>query len=333
MKMHLAASLLALACISVTSLHAAPIYHVAQTIPLGSPEKWDFIHFDEQTKRVFVAHATEVTVIDPDSGKVVGHVVEIAGAHDIAVVDGKGYADNGKSGMVTAFDLSTFKAIEQIPADDDADAMLYDTRTHKLLVANGDAHSLSIIDLSSGKRLANLALPGSPEMMAADKNGKVFVNIASANEIARVDPVAMKVDAIWKEPSCEAPHGLAIDQMTYRLFVTCHNAIMIVVNAANGKELSALPIGNGTDGAAFDPVRKLAFSSNRDGTLSVVAEKSPDRFEALGNVRTTPGARTMAIDPSTGRIFLVTGDVASDDGSHLTFKPGSARLIVLEPGK
>lgn len=331
--MRLTAGLLALVFASATSLHAAPVYHVARTIPLGSPEKWDFIHFDEQTKRVFVAHATEVTVVDPDDGKVVGHVAGIAGAHDIAVVDGKGYADNGKTGTVTAFDLSTLKAVAQLPADNDADAMLYETRTHKLLVANGDAHSLSIIDLLSGKRLANVALPGSPEMMAADENGKVFINIASANEIVRVDPVAMKIDATWKEPSCDAPHGLAIDQVAHRLFVTCHNAKMIVVDAVDGRELAVLPIGNGTDGAAFDPLRRLAFSSNRDGTLSVVAEKSADRFEALGNVQTAPGARTMAIDPSTGRIFLVTADVASDAGSHMTFKPDSARLIVLEPGQ
>jgi DNA-binding beta-propeller fold protein YncE len=232
------------------------------------------------------------------------------------------------------------KVVGQIAADSDADAMLYDPQSGKLAVANGDAHSVSIIDVKAGARLANVPLPGSPEMMAADSAGKIYINIASANEIDRLDVASEKIDASWKIPACESPHGLAIDAATKRLFASCHNARMVVVNAENGNVVANLPIGHGTDSAAFDPKRKLAFSANKDGTLSIVQEKSPDSFVSLGNVATAPGARTMAEDPKTGRVFLVTADVAETlpprhpgGDAELKFKPGSVKLIVLAPGK
>lgn len=320
---------------------AAPDYHVAKEVALGVPDKWDFVHFDAQTDRVYVAHGSEITVVDAKNGSIAGRIADIAGAHDVATVPalGRGYADNGRTGSVTVFDLSTLKTVGQIPADNDADAMLYDPETGKLLVANGDAHSVSIIDAKAGTRLANVALTGSPEMMAPGSSGKVYINIASSNEIARLDLATAKIDADWKIPACKSPHGLATDRATQRLFVTCHNAKMLVVNAENGKVIASLPIGHGTDSAAFDPQRKLAFSSNKDGTLSVVLEKSPNSFVSLGNVPTAPGARTMAEDPKTGRVYLVTAGVAQTlpprhpgGEAELKFTPGSVKLLVLEPG-
>lgn len=316
----------------IANSQAAPLYHVAKTVPLGPPEKWDFIHFDSQGGRVYVAHGTEVTVVDPQAGRVLGRITNIDGAHDVAVINGRGYADNGRSGSVTVFNLATFKSTGHIPADADSDAMAYEPLSKRLVVANGDAQSASVIDLASQTRLANVKLPGSPEMMATDRNGKVYINIASANEIVRFDPSTLKIDDEWKVPTCESPHGLAIDTETHRLFVSCHNARMLVVSAENGSVIATLPIGHDTDGAAFDSKRKLAFSSNRDGTLSIVKEKSANEFVSLGNVPTAPGARTMAIDSDTGRVFLVTGDIMETKGSRMAFKPGSVKLLILEPG-
>jgi DNA-binding beta-propeller fold protein YncE len=332
----------ALFAICGNAFAAPPDYHVVKQIPLGPPDKWDFVHFDVDTARVYVAHGTEITIIDAKSGAVAGRIPNIAGAHDVAIVPvlGRGYADNGHTGSVTVFDLSTFKIIGQIPADNDADAMLYDLESGKLAVANGDAHSVSIIDPKAGMRLANVALPGSPEMMAANGAGKIYINIASANEIVRLDLASAKLDAELKIPACESPHGLALDRVTHRLFVSCHNSKMLAVNAENGKVVADLPIGNGTDSAAFDPERKFAFSANKDGTLSVIEEKNADNFVALGNVPTAPGARTMAEDPKTGRVYLVTADVARTlpprkpgGDSQLQFAPGSVKLLMLEPGK
>jgi YVTN family beta-propeller protein len=251
---------------------------------------------------------------------------------------GRGYADNSDTGDVTVFDLRTLRPIGKIAADADSDAMLYDSATGFLVVANGDSHSASIIDVRSSKRLANVPLGGSPEMMAPDREGKVFINVASANQVVRLDLRSRAIDARWSTPGCESPHGLAIDAATRRLFLSCANARMLVMDATNGKSLALLPIGSGTDGAAFDPVRRWAFSSNRDGTLSVVAERTRKRFVALGNVGTAPGARTMAINPRTGRIFLVTAAVSGErppktpGGSREdVFAPGTVKLMMFDP--
>lgn len=322
-----------LATLPLATSQAAPLYHVIKTVPLGSPDKWDFIHFDPQGGLVYVAHGAEVTVVDPQAGKVLGRVTNIDGAHDVAVVNGRGYADNGRSGSVTVFDLATFKATGRIPADNDSDAMVYEPLSKRLVVANGDAHSASVIDVASQARLANVALPGSPEMMVTDEGGKVYINIASANEIVRFDPATLKLDGEWKIAACESPHGLAIDVETHRLFVSCHNARMLVINAENGSVVANLSIGHDTDGAAFDSKRKLAFSSNKDGTLSVVEEKSANEFVNLGNIPTAPGARTISVDPASGRVFLVTGDLAVSKGTRMVFQPGSVKLLILEPTK
>lgn len=326
----LAGTTLLMSALIATS-QAAPLYHMTKAVPLGPPERWDFIHFDPQGDRVYVAHGTEVTVVDPQAGQVLGHVTDIDGAHDVAVINGRGYADNGRTGSVTVFDPATFKSTGHIPADADSDAMTYEPLSKRLIVANGDAQSASVIDLASQTRLANVKLPGSPEMMATDTNGKVYINIASANEIVRFDPSTFKIDDEWKVPTCEAPHGLAIDTETHRLFVSCHNARMLVVSAENGSVVATLPIGHDTDGAAFDPKRKLAFSSNRDGTLSIVKEENANKFIGLGNVTTALGARTISVDSATGRVFLVTGDPVETKGPHMAFKPGSVKLLILEP--
>jgi len=321
---------------------AAPRYTLVKTVSLGPPDKWDFIHFDPAQKRVYVAHRTQIDVIDGTSGRVIGRVSGIAGAHDVATVPalGRGYADNSDSGEVTVFDLKTLKPLGTIPADADSDAMAYDPVTGRLVVANGDAHDVSIIDVAHGARLANVPLGGSPEMLAPDGHGKVFVNVASSNTIVRLDLRRKTIDARWPTIGCDSPHGLAIDIATRRLFLSCKNAQMVVLDAVHGKRLASLPIGRGSDGAAFDPVRKLAFSSNEDGTLSVIAEQSPTRFISQGNVRTAPGARTMAIDTRNGRVFMVTGEVTRKrppkkpgEAPDYTFAPGSARLLIFDPGR
>jgi YVTN family beta-propeller protein len=316
-----------------------PSYAVVKTVPLGAPDRWDFVRYDPASNRVFVSHRTKIDVVDVAQGKVVGEVAGIGESHDVVIVPslGRGYADDAAAKTVVIFDLKTQAKIVSVPVGIDADAMVYDPATKRVFVMNSDGNSITAIDAVTNQPLKTLPLGGAPEMAVADGRGKVFINSASKNEIIAFDTAALAITARWPVAVCEKPHGLAMDEAAGRLFVTCVNARMLVVDAANGKILANLPIGKGTDSAAFDPARKRAFSSNGDGTLSVVAERDANTFESLGDVKSAPGARTMAVDPDSGRVFLVTADVAKMEPStqpggrpHLTFVPGSVKLLFLD---
>ena len=320
-------------------LLAKPLYVVTQKVPIGSPDKWDLLTYDPPSHRVYIAHWTETTIVDGQSGKIVGTLTGLAGAHGQAIAPspGDGYASNGESGLVTVFDPATLKVIKKVPADDDADVVIYDPASRRVFVMNGDSKSMTVIDTAEN-HATTVRLGGSPEAGAVDRRGRLFVNIESTGEIVRIDTATAKITARWPIPSCLLPHGMAIDIQTHRLFTSCFNSRLIVVNTDTGNIVATLPIGKGTDGAAFDPKRRRILSSNGDGTLSVIQERSANRFRVLDTVRTTPGARTMTIDPATGRLFLVAGDVAKSSlpkrpggPPQFAYVPGSAQLLILDP--
>jgi YVTN family beta-propeller protein len=257
--------------------------------------------------------------------------------HGIAIshATGKGYTDDGKAGMVAVFDLQTLKVVKQIKAESDADGIVFDPPSGHIFVIDGDSGKLTVIDPKTDTVVATIDGGGGLEFGDSGNNGKFYVDGTEKNEIVRVDTAANVVDAHWAMPACVKPHGLAIDRMHHRLFASCSNKVMVVMNADNGAVIAILPIGEGTDFASFDPERGLAFSSNRDGTLSVVAEKSADDFVSLAAIPTQLGARTMAIDPASGRIYLVTADMtvnesAGDVRHRYSIKPGSVRLLFLD---
>lgn len=316
---------------------APPQYRLVATVALGSPERWDFVTFDPSSNRAYVSHRTQVDVVDLAAGKVVGEIAGLGASHGIAIAPTlhRGFADDGAAKTVTIFDTDTLAKIAIAPADTDADAVVYDSASGRVFVMNADGQSITAIDAAKGETIKTMPLGGAPEFAASNGAGTLFVAIASTNEIVEFDTHALAITARWPVPACERPHGVAMDTASNRLFVSCVNAKMIVVDATKGTIVAALPIGKGTDSAAFDPVHKLAYSSNADGTLSVIAEHGADDFVALGDVKTYPGARTMAIDPQTGRVFLVTADVAGTEpdtgrGPHLKFTPGSLKLYVLQ---
>lgn len=204
----------------------------------------------------------------------------------------------------------------------------------------GNAHAASAIDPATDTVVATVPLGGSPEEAVPDGDGNVFVNISDRARIARIDARTNTVTAMWNVPTYPDIHGLAIDERTHRLFASCKgNVRMVVVDSNSGKVLAQLPIGLGTDGAAFDPASHLAFSSNKDGTLSVIEEDGPDRFTGLGNVETAPGAKNMAIDPKTGRVFLVTAKILSErkgkpgNAPDFRFVPGTVHALILDPAR
>ena len=317
----------------------APSYQVTKTVPLGAPDRWDYVVFDAPSHRVYVAHGDRVTVVDGLDGTVIGQVEGYpGGTHGTAIVArlGVGFTDDGKAGEAGSFDLKTFKPVKRIKAAEDADGMVFDPISGHVFVINGDTGTVTVIDPKQQRAVANLQGGGKLEAAVAGNDGKLYVNGAANSEIVRIDTHSNQVDARWPIPDCKSPHGIAIDHAGRRLFSSCVNQVLVVVNLDSGATVATLPIGAGTDSAAFDPKRKLIFSANgRDGTLSVIEEKDPQSFLALPSVKTTVSARTMDIDPVSGRIYLVAADTdaTTANGGKPSVVPGSLKLMFMDPAQ
>jgi DNA-binding beta-propeller fold protein YncE len=233
--------------------------------------------------------------------------------------------------------LKTLKIIKELPADEDTDAVVYDPASARVFVMQGDPHNITVIDTRTDSVVTKLALDGQPEFAAVDGRGKLFVNITDKNEIQEIDTKAAKIEATWSISDCQRPHGLAISPADHRLFASCVNSKLLVVDSTDGKIVATLPIGKGSDAAAYDAVRKRVFSSNGDGTLSVIQQDTPQGYRVLGNVPTRELARTMALDPKSGRVFLVTGDrvevdpAATDPRKRFAVRAGSVALLLADP--
>jgi YVTN family beta-propeller protein len=314
------------------------LYKVTQSIPLGAPDRWDYLSFDATSNRIFAAHGDRIDVIDLATKQVVGQVA-VAGANGAAIVSssGKGYAGSRDRKSVVVFDLNTFEVLKTLPAAEDTDAIIFDPSSGRVFLMQGDPREVTVIDTATDTLALTIPLGGHPEFAAVDGQGKLYVNIEDKSEIQRIDTHTGKVDATWPIKVCDGPHGLAIDKESHRLFASCVNSKLVVVNAHDGSVVSMLPIGKHTDAAAYDEHAKRVFSSNGEGTLSVIQQDSADRYRALGEVSTQFGARTMAIDSRSGRIFLITGDYAdvspasADVRQRYKVKPGSVRLLLLDP--
>lgn len=319
-----------------------PAYVQSRAAAVGSPERWDYLTFDKDGNRVFLSHGDRVDVLDARSGALLGSVRGIAGGtHGIGISGGKGYTDDGKAGEVVVFDLKTFKILSHIKAREDADGITVDPKTGHVFVVDGDSAVVTVIDPESDKVIATVAGGGGLEFAVADGRGKIYVNGAEKSEIVRLDTATNTADAHWPVPACDSPHGLAIDRQARRLFMSCVNKRMVIVNADTGQVVTSLSIGPGSDGAAFDPVRKLAFSSNGgDGTISVIHEIAPDRFVSAGNIKTAITARTMTLDPATGRLYVAAAAVnpsapvppaAGGRPGRPKPLPGSLKVLFMDP--
>jgi YVTN family beta-propeller protein len=316
-------------------------YRLTKTVALGGGERWDFVVFDPSSKRVYVAHGDHVTVVDEQMGKVIGQIGTFpGGTHGIAIstATNQGYTDDGKAGTAIAFDLDSLKPTKQISAAPDADAIIYEPVTRHIYVINGDSGSLTVIDPKTNTPISTINVGAGLEPGVVDGKGTLYINGVENHEIVKIDAKTNKVAAHWAMPACEKPHGLAIDPETRRLFATCANKVLVVVDADNGANIATVPIGSFSDGAAFDPKRKRIFSSNGDGTLTVIQEKNAQTFIPAETVKTIQGARTMAIDPETGRLFLAAADIAKTEPPalpggrpHVTYTHNSLKLLYFDP--
>ena len=294
---------------------------------------------DSEAKRLYVTRGNRVAVLDSETGKEVGEIPGTEGVHGVALAKElkRGFASNGASNSVTIFDLGNLKTIGKVPTGIKPDAIVYDPSSKRVLAFNGGSNSVTVIDAVKGTAIASIDLGGKPEFAAVDSSGKVFVNIEDKHSLVAIDPVKPTKLAEWPLSPCEEPTGLAMDTEHHRLFSACHNQRLIVMNSENGKVVTSLPIGKGVDAAAFDPATQLVFTSNGEGTLTVIHENSPDSFSVVDTVATQKSARTMALDPGKHRVYTVAAKFeqssASNSNEHHkrpTMIPGSAVLLVLD---
>lgn len=333
-KLYLLLSLL----VCANSFGANPDLHVIKSYKLGGEGGWDYLKIEASSRRMFISRNTHVIVMDVDSGKTLGDIPDTPGVHGIALAPAldRGFTSNGREGSVSIFDLKALKPLGKVQdVGKNPDAILYDPVSKRVFTFNGRSGDSTAIDAKSGRVLGRIPLDGKPEFAVSDEHGKIFANIEDKSELVEIDPQNLKVLSHWPLAPCQSPSGLAIDIANRRLFAGC-DKLMAVVNADTGKVITTLPIGDGVDATRYDPKLKLAFASCGEGVLTVVKEDSPDKFEVQQNVQTKRGARTMALDPKTHDIFLVTADfgpppAATADNPHPwpSIVPGTFEVLVV----
>jgi YVTN family beta-propeller protein len=305
-------------------------YAVKKTFHIASPGGWDYIAVGPD-KRLYVSHGGQVNVLDKNTGDSVGYIPNTTGVHGIAFIPalGKGYTSNGRLNTVTVFDLKTLQVLSQIPVGENPDAIMYEPFTKTIITCNGRSKDLSIIDPATEKVTATIPMGGKPETAVSNEKGMLYVNNEDKGEIIVVGLAAGKVIANWPL-GAEGPTGLAIDLATNRLFAGCDKTL-VVVDAAGGRVIDKIGIGNGCDGIGFDASRKLIFASCGEGLLSIVREVSADKYTALANVPTKRSARTLVVDDETHNVYLPAADLqpATDPKARPQMVPGSFQVLVV----
>jgi len=311
-------------------------YHIAARYTVGGDGGWDYLTVDTARSRVFVTRSDRVMVVDEGTGKLLAEIPGLNRGHGVALdySTNHGFVTSGADSTVLMFDLGTLAVLKKTTAAVDADAILYDPASKHVFSFNGDANTATVLDAATGGRVGTIPLGGKPEFGVTDRVGHVYVNIEDKSEIVEIDPAAMTVRRRWSIAPCEDPTGLAIDVAHARLFSVCGNRTMAVSDAAAGKVVTTVPIGGGVDGAGFDAETGNAFASAGEGAITVVHEDAPDRYHVASTVPTMLGARTMAVDPKTHRLYTVSakfGPMPAGTGRRRPpVLPGSFTVLVLE---
>ena len=284
-------------------------YHFIKEIPIGGEGGWDYLSVDPTARRLYVSHATEVVVIDIDKDAVVGEISDTPGVHGLAVASEleRGFTSNGRENKVGFVDLASLKTRSKMDAGENPDAIIYVPERMEVYAFNGRSRSATVFEAVSGRTVATIPLSGKPEFAAADvPAGRVYNNLEDKSMVAVIDMKTHQVVAGWPIAPGEEASGMAIDLVNHRLFVGCHNKLMVMMDSTDGKVVATVPIGQGVDANAYDPQTHLAFASCGDGTVTVAKEESPDTLAVVQTLATERGARTMALDPKTHRIYLAT---------------------------
>jgi len=321
--------------IAPTATAAAPGYHLLRSTSIPGDGGWDYLTLDSKSRRLYIARSTHASVVDIDSGKLIGDIPDLQGVHGVALdtKNGHGFTSNGRANTVTVFDIKTLKKIVDIPVGTGPDAILFDQSSGYVFTFNGRGQSSTVIDVNSNKVIGTIALPGKPEFPVTDGRGHIYDNIEDKNEIVSIDIKSMKVDHEWPIAPGEAASGLAFDVKGKRLFAVADNQKLVVMNSATGAVVATPAIGSGPDACAYDPKTRLVFSPNgEDGTMTVIHQDAPDKYSILETIPTQAGARTFALDEKTHHIFTVAAKTVppapgAEQGRRRSYVPGSFTLL------
>ena len=314
-----------------TVFAAATGYHILTEIPVGGEGGWDYLTVDSAARRLYVSHGTHVVVVDLEANKVVGDIPDTPGVHGITIAPelNKGFISNGRGNNVSIFDLKTLKVTGTAATGENPDSIRYDATSGRVFAFNGRSKSATAIDAKTGNVAATIPLPGKPEFSVADGKGHVFVNIEDTNEIVDIDAAKATVAKKYALTGCDGPSGLAIDAKNRKLFSVCSNRVMAVSDPDTGKVVATPAIGAGSDGVAFDSGTGYAFSSNGDGTLTVV-QQTGGKWDVLENIATERGARTIAVDEKTHKVYTPTAKTGpASAGGRATFVPNTFKILVV----
>jgi YVTN family beta-propeller protein len=322
-----------------TSLFAQQ-YKVTGQIPIEGGGGWDYAYVDSANRQLYVTHGSEVQVVDLNSERPMAKITGMKRIHGVATADelNRGFISDGEDNVVVVFDLKSNEILQRVKAGTNPDAILYDAPTQRVFAFNGRSNDVTAIDAKDGTVIGTVDVGGKPEFPASDGKGFIYDNIEDKNEIVKLDAKNLKVVSRWPVKGCDEPSGLAIDTGTHRLFAVCDNKTMAVVDYDSGKVVATVPIGEGPDAAGYDADKKLAFSSNGEGTLTMVKQESADKYSVTGTVKTERSARTMALDPKTHKIYLPAAQFGpapapTRDNPHPRppVVPGSFHLVVVSP--
>ena len=318
-------------------------YEFQTEIPIGGDGGWDILTIDSAARRLYLSHATKVVVVDLEKNSVAGEIADTPGVHAfIAVPDlQRGFSSNGKENKTSVVDLKTLETISKIETGKNPDAMVYDSHRGELYVFNHKGSSATVIDARAAKPVATISLGGNPEFGVADSTaGRIYCNLEDKSEVAVIDATKHEVIAHWPLAPGKEPTGIALDAKHQRLFVTCHNKMMAMLDATTGKVLATVPIGAGVDGCAFDDASQLVFASCGEGTTTIAKEDTAEKLSVVQQLKTERGARTIALDPKTHRIYLPTAQLQPAPSpapgatpARPTIVPNTFKLLVYGPAK
>ena len=285
-------------------------YHLIKKTVLGGEGGWDYLALDGAARTMYITHGTEVVLFNVDSGQKLQAITGLQGVHGVAFVPtlGRGYISNGRADVLTVFNLKTGEKAAEIKTGANPDAILYDDFSGRLFSFNGRSADATAVNVADDSVAGTIPLGGKPEFAQSDGQGTVYVNIEDTSEIAAIDSRSLKILRRWKLAPGEEPSGLALDKKNRRLFSVCANDLLVVSNADTGAIVATAPIGSGCDGVRFDPATGLIFSSNGEGTLTVIRQETPDQYAVQETVATARGARTLELDLKTHHVFVVTAE-------------------------
>ena len=339
-------NLIALGVLGIMTLPACgaeAAYRLLKEIPVGGDGGWDYLAVDQFARRVYVTHGAKIVVIDIDKNEVIGEIADTPGVHGFAIAPKleRGFSSNGRENKSSIVDLKTLKTISKVDTGENPDAMLYNEGQEEVYAFNGRGNSVTVFEARTGNAVATIPLSGKPEYAVVDvKAGRVYCNIEDKNAVAVIDTKTHKVVETWSIAPGEEASGMAIDGQHHRLFLGCGNKLMVMRDSTNGKVLASAPIGQGVDATKFDRGTQLAFSSCSDGTVTIAHEDAPNKLTVVQTLKTESGARTMALDPKTHRIYLASAKFGPASEQPVGGKkarpsivPGSFKVLVYEMGE